>query len=135
MDSEESRCFSGYDGNRFKLVILASQRAHELSSGAATMVDRQGDKNTVVALREIASNQLDLSTVFGLAVQRCRKYLEEFAGSRGIAGHSSHVSPSRSSRHTGLGKSFVDNKSTYSASFLDQDKFLSGGKDDGIKGF
>lgn len=40
--------------NRFELVMLASHRAREVSSGAAITVDRDNDKNPVVALREIA---------------------------------------------------------------------------------
>ncbi|GAA5074152.1 DNA-directed RNA polymerase subunit omega [Maritalea mobilis] len=40
--------------NRFELVMLASHRAREIASGAALTVDRDNDKNPVVALREIA---------------------------------------------------------------------------------
>jgi DNA-directed RNA polymerase subunit omega len=40
--------------NRFELVMLAAHRAREISSGAAITVDRDNDKNPVVALREIA---------------------------------------------------------------------------------
>lgn len=40
--------------NRFDLVLLASHRARVLSSGATLLVDRDKDKNPVVALREIA---------------------------------------------------------------------------------
>ena len=40
--------------NRFDLVLLAAQRAREISGGAEMTVDRDRDKNPVVALREIA---------------------------------------------------------------------------------
>ena len=40
--------------NRFELVMLASHRAREISAGSAITVDRDNDKNPVVALREIA---------------------------------------------------------------------------------
>jgi DNA-directed RNA polymerase subunit omega len=40
--------------NRFELVMLASHRAREIAAGAAITVDRERDKNSVVALREIA---------------------------------------------------------------------------------
>ncbi len=40
--------------NRFELVMLASHRAREISSGSAITVDRDNDKNPVVSLREIA---------------------------------------------------------------------------------
>jgi DNA-directed RNA polymerase subunit omega len=40
--------------NRFELVLLAAHRARNISAGAALTVDRDNDKNPVVALREIA---------------------------------------------------------------------------------
>lgn len=40
--------------NRFELVLLAAHRAREVAAGAALTVDRDNDKNPVVALREIA---------------------------------------------------------------------------------
>ncbi len=45
--------------NRFDLVMLAAQRARDVSAGAAILVDRDRDKNPVVALREIAETKLD----------------------------------------------------------------------------
>jgi DNA-directed RNA polymerase subunit omega len=44
--------------NRFDLVLMAGHRARQLSGGAETMVDRDRDKNPVVALREIAAKEL-----------------------------------------------------------------------------
>ncbi len=44
--------------NRFDLVLLASHRARMISSGTAITVDRDNDKNPVVALREIAESRL-----------------------------------------------------------------------------
>ena len=44
--------------NRFELVLLASHRARMISSGAPITVDRDNDKNPVVALREIADEHL-----------------------------------------------------------------------------
>ena len=41
--------------NRFDLVMLAAQRARDISSGAALSIERDNDKNPVVALREIAA--------------------------------------------------------------------------------
>jgi DNA-directed RNA polymerase subunit omega len=40
--------------NRFDLVLVAAQRARDISSGASLTIDRDDDKNPVVALREIA---------------------------------------------------------------------------------
>ena len=44
--------------NRFGLVLLAAHRARAISSGGALLVDRDNDKNPVVALREIAEDTL-----------------------------------------------------------------------------
>jgi len=44
--------------NRFKLVMLAAQRARDLSVGSPLTVDRDNDKNPVVALREIADETI-----------------------------------------------------------------------------
>lgn len=44
--------------NRFELVLMASHRARMLGSGAAITIDRDNDKNPVVALREIADATL-----------------------------------------------------------------------------
>jgi DNA-directed RNA polymerase subunit omega len=46
--------------NRFDLVLVAAQRAREIMSGALLQVERDRDKNPVVALREIAEEKLDL---------------------------------------------------------------------------
>jgi len=43
--------------NRFELVLIASHRARLISSGSQIMVDRDNDKNPVVALREIAESR------------------------------------------------------------------------------
>jgi DNA-directed RNA polymerase subunit omega len=44
--------------NRFDLVLMSAHRARQLSGGAEPMVDRDRDKNPVVALREIANKSL-----------------------------------------------------------------------------
>ncbi len=46
--------------NRFELVLLASQRARNISRGEQLTIDRDNDKNPVVALREIAEETLPL---------------------------------------------------------------------------
>ena len=45
--------------NRFELVMLAAHRAREIQSGSVPTVDRDNDKNPVVALREIADDVVD----------------------------------------------------------------------------
>jgi DNA-directed RNA polymerase subunit omega len=52
--------------NRFKLVLLASTRARQLSHGATEFVPRGKDKDTVVALREIAAGHVTPENVASL---------------------------------------------------------------------
>ena len=49
--------------NRFQLVLLASQRARNLSRGEELTIDRDNDKNPVVALREIADETIELPRI------------------------------------------------------------------------
>lgn len=49
--------------NRFELVLLSAHRARNIAAGAGLMIDRDNDKNPVVALREIANEKLDLPTL------------------------------------------------------------------------
>ena len=49
--------------NRFELVLLSAHRARNIAAGASLMVDRDNDKNPVVALREIAEEKLDLPSL------------------------------------------------------------------------
>ena len=46
--------------NRFDLVVLAARRARDLTLGRAPFVERENDKPTVIALREIAEGKVDL---------------------------------------------------------------------------
>ena len=59
--------------NRFDLVLLAAQRARQISGGAELTIDRDRDKNPVVALREIADETVtpdDLSEAVVQTLQR-----------------------------------------------------------------
>ncbi len=61
--------------NRFDLVLLAAQRARQISSGAELTLDRDRDKNPVVALREIAEETVipdDLHEAVVSGLQRLR---------------------------------------------------------------
>jgi DNA-directed RNA polymerase subunit omega len=49
--------------NRFELVLLAAQRARNIGRGEEMTLDRDNDKNPVVALREIAETTIDLAAV------------------------------------------------------------------------
>jgi DNA-directed RNA polymerase subunit omega len=61
--------------NRFDLILLASQRARQISSGADLTIDRDRDKNPVVALREIAEQTVkptELEESIVTSLQRVR---------------------------------------------------------------
>src|SRR5579875_1183655 len=62
--------------NRFELVLLAAQRARDLSSGAPLTVDRDDDKNPVVALREIADETISLEQLRNALVRGLQKHVE-----------------------------------------------------------
>ncbi len=49
--------------NRFELVLLAAQRARAVSAGEPLTIDRDNDKNPVVALREIAERTVEVDTL------------------------------------------------------------------------
>ena len=62
--------------NRFDLVLLASHRARMISSGAPMTVDRDNDKNPVVALREIADKTISPDDLKEELVHSLQKYVE-----------------------------------------------------------
>jgi DNA-directed RNA polymerase subunit omega len=62
--------------NRFELVLVAAQRARDISSGATLTVDRDDDKNPVVALREIADVTVDVDHLQNALVTGLQKQAE-----------------------------------------------------------
>ncbi|MBM3525215.1 MAG: DNA-directed RNA polymerase subunit omega [Alphaproteobacteria bacterium] len=62
--------------NRFDLVMLAAQRAREISAGAPLAVERDNDKNPVVALREIADSVVELETLQQSLISGLQKQIE-----------------------------------------------------------
>lgn len=62
--------------NRFELVLLAGQRAREITSGAPLTVDRDDDKNPVIALREIADETVGLDHLKDSLVRGMQKHVE-----------------------------------------------------------
>jgi DNA-directed RNA polymerase subunit omega len=62
--------------NRFELVLLAAQRAREITSGAPLTIDRDDDKNPVVALREIADETVGLMQLKDAVVRGMQKHVE-----------------------------------------------------------
>ena len=62
--------------NRFDLVLLASHRARMVSSGAQITIDRDNDKNPVVALREIADETISPGDLKEDLIHSLQKYVE-----------------------------------------------------------
>ena len=62
--------------NRFELVLLASHRARTIASGQPITVDRDNDKNPVVALREIADETLTPDDLMEDLIQSLQKHVE-----------------------------------------------------------
>ncbi|MDX2222271.1 MAG: DNA-directed RNA polymerase subunit omega [Rhodospirillaceae bacterium] len=62
--------------NRFELVMIASQRSRELSAGAELRVERDNDKNPVVALREIADDKVNPGDLYNSLIQNLQRHVE-----------------------------------------------------------
>lgn len=62
--------------NRFELVLMASQRARDISAGGKITVERDNDKNPVVALREIADETVPFDELRNELVQGLQKHVE-----------------------------------------------------------
>jgi DNA-directed RNA polymerase subunit omega len=62
--------------NRFELVLLAGQRARDISGGSRLTLDRDNDKNPVVALREIAEDTVALDVLRNALIQGLQKVVE-----------------------------------------------------------
>ena len=62
--------------NRFELVLLASHRARQISQGAPLHVERDNDKNPVVALREIADEALSPGDLKEDLIHSLQKHVE-----------------------------------------------------------
>lgn len=82
--------------NRFSLVLLSSHRARAVSAGSPIMVDRDNDKNPVVALREIADDVVDaeeLKEALILSLQRVdeRSEAEEEAETLALLADPTHM--------------------------------------------
>ncbi len=62
--------------NRFDLVLLASQRARAIAAGAPMTLERDNDKNPVVALREVADETITPEELSEAAIYSLRKHVE-----------------------------------------------------------
>jgi DNA-directed RNA polymerase subunit omega len=80
--------------NRFELVMMAAQRARDISSGASLTVERDNDKNPVVALREIADETVSLDALGNALVQALQKQSEQDEPEEDIVEFDTPVMPS-----------------------------------------
>ena len=62
--------------NRYELLMVAAQRAKDISSGAPIAVERDNDKNPVIALREIAEGKVNITELQKSLVVGLQKYVE-----------------------------------------------------------
>ena len=61
----------------YELVLVAKERAAQLSSGIEPTLDRDNDKNTVIALREIAEETVKVPDLSEAAIYKLRKHIEQ----------------------------------------------------------
>ena len=61
----------------YQLVLVAKERATQLNSGLEPSLPREDDKNTVIALREIAEEKIKVSDLTDSAVYKLRKHIEQ----------------------------------------------------------
>ena len=98
--------------NRFDLVLLAAQRAREISGGAEMTVDRDRDKNPVVALREIAEQTVKPKELMEAAVTNLQKILPDDddeadeVGSLSQSAEALRITASAPARSTSIGADY-----------------------------
>ena len=62
--------------NRFELLVCAAQRTRQISAGSPLTVERDNDKNPVIALREIAEGHIDPSNLKEAVISGFRRHVE-----------------------------------------------------------
>lgn len=62
--------------NRFELVALSAQRSRAISAGSPISVERDNDKNPVIALREIAEETIDIEELENAVIRGMQKHVE-----------------------------------------------------------
>lgn len=98
--------------NRFDLVLLAAQRAREISGGAELTIDRDRDKNPVVALREIAEQTIRPGELYEAVVTNLQKILPDdedeadAIGSLSQSAEALRITASAPTRSTSIGSDF-----------------------------
>jgi len=62
--------------NRFQLVLLAAQRARNVSAGAALTIEKDNDKNPVIALRELAEETVEIELLEEHIIRNLQQFVE-----------------------------------------------------------
>lgn len=120
--------------NRFELVMMAAQRARDVASGAPLSVERDNDKNPVVALREIAEETIALAGLRDELIKVHQKHVEPDEPEEEIV--------ELMAGETAWGQRLTDERGSISLSDEDGDEDLTadeeevvpdvGGEDDGL---
>ncbi len=98
--------------NRFDLVLLAAQRAREISGGAELTIERDRDKNPVVALREIADQTIKPTELKETLTQSLQQVLpddddvEDEIGSLSQSAEALRITASAPTRSTSIGADY-----------------------------
>ena len=98
--------------NRFDLVLLAAQRAREISGGAEMTIERDRDKNPVVALREIAEQTVKPKELMESSILNLQKILPDDeddadeVGSLSQSAEALRITASAPTRSTSIGADY-----------------------------
>ena len=110
--------------NRFDLVMLAAHRARELSAGAEITIDRDNDKNPVVALREIADGAVKPDALREQAIESHQRHIEvdepEEDNMAALMAGGAEAQPSQQSRQTSTDD--IDEEKLLRALMAEQDR-------------
>ena len=63
--------------NQYDLVLLAKERTVQLNAGSPMLVEEDNDKRTIISLREIGDNKIDVKEIEASAIKRLRKEPDE----------------------------------------------------------
>lgn len=107
--------------NRFDLVMKAAQRARDISAGAPLTLERDNDKNPVVALREIADQTVDLQVLGDAIVTGLQKQSEQDEPEEDIVDFDAPVIPSAPDQDGGLDSLLGEQEASVPAASDSQD--------------
>ncbi|MCA3244684.1 MAG: DNA-directed RNA polymerase subunit omega [Alphaproteobacteria bacterium] len=118
--------------NRYELVLLAAQRARDVAAGSPITVDRDNDKNTVVALREIAAQTADLEQVKQHIVHGVNRMADQSAEDAELLALAGAGLEATTTHAAAIEEVIFDNAATLAAA--EQDLSEAGGEDADVLG-